>query len=327
MNTMNIRVSILLLCGLTLAALAAPRLDAQMVSPSIDRPGEPFSYFSKPVDEIGVPDAEAATEITPEGYLRTGYGELMFFAGPELEPTSVRSRTLEDGRLPIDHYQFVRDGVVYRFTLFAATRASERKPVGRQVNFVRIAMKNEGVRPTRAILATGIRYDAPNNTGAGHGDNRFDRPREGRFPGDYRQLGEPFSADWVYSFSDVRLPSRRPPALHLSCRIFRARLTLHGRYNYPQDVTKPVKLKVDPTVPVGIVTYSKLLKPGEESVLDFKMPVVPPADPALLASIGQAGFDQAKAQITHFWNSISPGHAIDLPEQKASGYLLCQPGL
>ena len=56
-------------------------LNAQMVSPSIDQPGQPFSYFSKPTDEIGVMDAEAASEITPEGYLRTGFGELMFFVG------------------------------------------------------------------------------------------------------------------------------------------------------------------------------------------------------------------------------------------------------
>ena len=114
------KLTILSAVALT-AVLAAAGLYAQMVSPSIDRPGEPFSYFSKPTTEIGMMDAEAATEITPEGYLRTGFGELMFFAGPELEPTSVRIRTLEDGRLPIVNYQFVRDGVVYRFTLFAAT--------------------------------------------------------------------------------------------------------------------------------------------------------------------------------------------------------------
>jgi hypothetical protein len=110
-------------------ALCCAGLHAQMVSPGIDRPGQPFSYFSKPTDEIGIMDAEAATEITPEGYLRTGFGELMFFAGPELEPASVRIRTLEEGRLPIVHYQFERDGVVYRFTLFADTL--DGKPEGR----------------------------------------------------------------------------------------------------------------------------------------------------------------------------------------------------
>jgi hypothetical protein len=260
-------------------------------------------------------DAEAATEITPEGYLRTGFGELMFFAGPELEPTSVRIRTLEEGRLPIVHYEFERDGVAYRFTLFAATL--DGKPEGKLVNFIRIAMKSQGIEPTRAILATGVRYDAQNNTGAGHGDNRFDRPREGKFPGDYRQIGETFSPDWICSFSgsgffrDGRLLYTFP-----SGYVSRG-FTLHGRYNYPQDVSKPSKLQVDPTVPAGIVTYSRMLKPGEESVLDFKMPVVPTADAEVQAAIGQMSFDQAKAQVIAFWNRIlDEGMQISLPEQK-----------
>jgi hypothetical protein len=286
-----------------------------MVSPSIDRPDQPFSYFSHPTDEIGVMDAEAATEITPEGYLRTGFGELMFFAGPELEPTSVRIRTLEEGRLPIVNYEFERDGVDYRFVLFAATL--EGKPEGRLVNFIRITMKNQSSQPTRAILATGIRYDAPNNTGAAHGDNRFDRPREGKFPGDYRQLGEPFSHLWVYSFDSGRF-LRDGRLLYTFPDGYASRgFTLHGHYNYPQDVSKPSKLQVDATVPVGIVTYSELLAPGHERVLEFKMPVVPTINASAIAQIEQTSFDQAHLQIVEFWTRIlGQGMQISLPEQK-----------
>ena len=310
--------SVLILAALLSAPLAPCRLHAQMVSPSIDKPGEPFSYFSKPTDEIGVMDAEAATEITPEGYLRTGFGELMFFAGPELRPTSVRIRTLEDGHLPIVHYQFARDGIVYRFTLFAATL--DGRPQGTLVNFIRIAIKNEGTEPTRAILATGMRYDAPNNTGAAlHGDNRFDRPVKGRFPGDYRQLGEPFSPQWTYAFApsgflrDGRLLYTFPDG-------YVARgYTMHGRYNYPQEIGKPEKLAVDPTVPVGIVTYSRLLEPGAEDALEFKMPVVPTSDAATIAAIDAATFDGAEAQVKRFWNKIlAEGMQVTLPEAKAT---------
>jgi len=309
---------VFLLAVLSLPIVYRAGLHAQMVSPAIDRPDQPFSYFSKPTDEIGVMDAEAATEVTPEGYLRTGFGELMFFAGPELEPTSVRIRTLEEGRLPIVHYQFERDGVVYRYTMFAASQGiHDGEPEGPIVNFIRIAMKNEGKEPTRAILATGVRYDAGNNTGAPHGDNRFDRPREGKIPGDYRQLGESFSADWVYSFDgngflrDGRLLYSFPAGY-----ITRG-FTLHGRYNYPQDVSKPSRLNVDATVPVGIVSYSRILKPGEELVLDFKMPVVPAADPASIAAVEKASFDGAHLQMVQFWNGIfGDGMQVSLPEQK-----------
>lgn len=301
--------------GLLLAAAPGIRAHAQMVSPSIDQPGQPFSYFSKPTGEIGMMDAEAATEVTPEGYLRTGYGEMMFFSGPELTPTSVRIRTLEDGHLPIDHYQFERDGIQYRFTMFAATLNG--RPEGTLVNFVRITMQNEGQETTRAILATGVRYDAPNNTAAPHGDNRFDRPREGRFPGDYRQIGEKFNPNWVYSFTqDGFLRDGRVLYLYPAGYANRG-YTLHGRYNYPWDVSKPQKLGVDPTVAVGIVTYSRLLKPGEEYTLDLKMPVVPTADGGTLAALEQATFDHAKDQVTHFWDQIlARGMQITLPEQK-----------
>jgi hypothetical protein len=72
---------------------------AQMVSPEID--DHPFSYFSQSTDEIGIPYAKAGTEITPEGSLYTGYGELLFFVGPEQRPITARVRNLEEGYLPI----------------------------------------------------------------------------------------------------------------------------------------------------------------------------------------------------------------------------------
>ena len=109
-----------LLVTLGLASVNPHRMPAQMVSPSIDQAGQPFSYFSKPTDEIGVMGAEAATEITPEGYLRTGFAELMFFSGPSMEPTTARIRTLEQGHLPIVHYEFAQDGIEYRVTAFEA---------------------------------------------------------------------------------------------------------------------------------------------------------------------------------------------------------------
>jgi hypothetical protein len=310
---MNFRNAVFSLAVLS-PLIACVGIHAQMVSPSIDLPDQPFSYFSKPTDEMGMMDAEAATEITPEGYLRTGFGELMFFAGSELEPTSVRIRTLEDGHLPIFHYEFEHEDIVYRFTLFTY---ADPNGAGNSVNFIRITMKNGSSLPTRAILATGMRYDAPNNTGAEHGDNRFNRPREGRFPGDYRQLGETFSHDWVYGFTDDGF-LRDGRLLYTFPAGYATRsFTLHAQYNYPQDIRKASKLKAGPTVPVGIVTYSQLLKPGEESVLDFKMPVVPTADPASIAAIGQASFDRTKSQVIAFWTGIlDQGMQISLPERK-----------
>ncbi len=292
-------------------------LNAQMVSPTIDQPGQPFSYFSKPTDEIGVMDAEAATEITPEGYLRTGYGELMFFSGSDLEPTNVRIRTLESGQLPIVHYQFERDSIRYNFTLFSATL--DGKTNGPLVNFIRVEMTNTSHQATRAVFATGIRYDALSTTGLPHGDNRFLRPSTGAFPGAYRQLGEAFSHDWKNSFD--RIHFFRDGKLLYS---FPAEFSSRGyllRDNFSNtssvDVDKPARLMVEPETPVGIVTYSRLLEPNQTWVLDFKMPVVPTADAETTTAIDQAGFETAKKQIIAFWNGVlATGMQITLPEAK-----------
>jgi hypothetical protein len=64
--------------ALFLSVLLPLSLAAQMVSPEIDSQPGPFSYFSKPTDELGVFHAPSGTEVTPEGYLYTGFGELIF---------------------------------------------------------------------------------------------------------------------------------------------------------------------------------------------------------------------------------------------------------
>ncbi|MFP5249693.1 MAG: hypothetical protein ACLGP3_07695, partial [Acidobacteriota bacterium] len=303
---------------------------------------QPFSYYSAPTDEIGVMDAEGATEITPEGYLRTGYEELMFFAGPGLIPTRARIRTLEDGRLPIVHAQIEEDGIEYRFTMFAARLSKSPAeirlnpgypfstgpmgpPAGYKaptplVNFIRVEMRNAAAEPNRAIFATGARYDGPDTTGMGRGDNRFLRPAEGKSPGDYRQIGEDFNAHWRYSFDGNGHLLRFNRVLYQFPAGFAARnLTLREdeRSVEDPDVTQPRDLNATETTPVGIVTYSRLLKPGETWTLDFKMPLIPTADPFSIADIDQENFDQAKAAVTAFWNGIfAQGMQVELPESK-----------
>ncbi len=44
----------------------------------------------------------------------------MFFAGADLDPTDAHIRSLEQAHLPIVHYEFMRDGIAYRFTIIQA---------------------------------------------------------------------------------------------------------------------------------------------------------------------------------------------------------------
>ncbi len=289
---------------------------AQMVSPKIDQPNQPFSYFSQPSDEIGVMDAPEATEITPEGYLYTGFGELMFFTGPDDMPVHQRLRTLERGYLPIDHYTWKQDGISYNFTMFAATL--DGTPEGQLVDFIRIRMHNEGSIPTRALLAAGFRYQAPSNTPSPIGDNRFPRPAEAARPGDYRQPGVLFSKSWKYEFSGDAFVRGGKAMYVFPENPAEMSFTLRQFYNRPPDLT-PRVLDILPTTPAGVVRYSKMLAPGEDYVLDFKLPVIPVAPGPDLTAVENASFDDYQARTIGFWEAIlHRGMRLTVPEAKVT---------
>ena len=287
----------------------------QMVSPSIDQPGQPFNYYSQPTDEIGVMDAPEATEITPSGSLYTGFGELVFFTGPNDEPVCQRLRTLERGYLPIDSYEWKQDGITYRFTMFAATL--DGSPDGQLVDFIRVTMRNENSEPTRAFLASAMRYQGPSTTEWSSGDNEFGRPVTPRRLGDYSQPGVKFSSDWVYGF-DGNAFVRDGKAMYLFPAGAQLSLTLHNGYNQPFDL-KARKLDLTPTTPAGIARYSKLLAPGQETTLEFKLPVTPVASGDALTAVENASFDPYHQKVVDFWEGLlHQGMHLTLPEQKVT---------
>lgn len=299
--------------------IASPVGQGQMISPSIDPGGAPFSYPSKPTDEIGVIYSPSAAEITPEGYIYTGFGELMFFVGPELEPANQRLRVLQKGYLPIVQYSIENEGVTYRFEMFAASMG-DHQPEGPVVNFVRVTAINQSKVPRLASLATAVRYQGPSSTASGSGDNRFRRPVAPTEHGLYQQPGVAFNPDWVYGFSGnafVRdgmviylFPTDPKPYLNL---------TLENRNSYIAPITAR-KLTVGTDTPTGAVTYRFLLRPGEERTEDFAMPLLPVAenDP-LLAKIRSARYETYRSAVMEFWESVlAQGMSIELPEKKVT---------
>lgn len=295
---------------------------SQMVSPKIDRPDKPFSYFSKPVDQIGVAGAPSATEITPEGFLYTGFGELVFFAGPEWEMLDLnaggRIRTLEDGYLPIVRYDVERGGLVYHFTMFSASLGEQ--PQGAVANFVRVTVENPGSAPKAAFLATGFRYQAPTSAEGVIGEDRFRRPVRGAQAGAYNQPGEAFRSDWVYGFDgnaavrDGRVtylfPLDRKPSLQM---------TLLRSYNSRPNA-KTRKLTVNPTTPTTIASYSFVVAPGKTESVDFKMPLIPAAkDSAEIRELASASFDAYHDRVKQYWQQqIAAGMQIRVAEEKAN---------
>jgi hypothetical protein len=138
--------------------------------------------------------------------------------------------------------------------------------------------------------------------------------------GDYQQIGETFDPDWRYEFDGDRFlrdhrvlyvfPSEPGPSL---------RMTLREHYNRTGAPT-PRKLNVLPDTPVGVVQYKLALAPGEERILDFKMPYVPAAlGSPLLARLEAARFDDYLARTEQFWEAVlARGMKIEVPEDKVT---------
>jgi hypothetical protein len=321
--------SLALLCAVT----GTVRLDAQtggMVDPAIDSPGEPFSYFWHPNDTLGALFAPVATEVTPEGYLYTGFGELMFFVGNPPEPVNQRVKTLYKGYLPIVQYRFNYHDVSYQFRMFAADLGGDLE--GLPVNFIEVRLSNEAKEKRAAFLTTAFRFTPP-VVGLGDlAEYRF-RQRFDFIPEKYTKGQTVFNPDWKYSFAagavlrDGRilylLPAgpkahqyflaQRDPGLR-ALRYFTGEIWENPNPSYT----------VHPYTPLGFVMYRVRLDPGASQRLIFKMPVVPlPERSAEADQVRSADYDRQFHKTVQFWdNLVAKSPPLRFPEQKVQEYLL-----
>ncbi len=294
-----------------------------MVDPSIDSPGAPFSYPSRPTDQLSVMYSPSGAEITPEGDLYTGFGEMDFYLGLDRVPLQQRIRTLRDGYLPVYSYTADHDGLRYEFTLFAASVAhsSERSQtdVGIVVNFVRVAILNPGAAARSGYLTTSWRYQGEQTTTFPTGDDRFERPIPDAGVGGFHQPGELFDPHSRYTVQQEAFlrddkviylfPTQPKPWLNESLRDY-----------YNRDATFGAPVTVLPTTPMATAEYRLDIPAHSERILDFKIPLVPisPSEPAF-EDICKASFDEREVSLERSWHSIfAAGIEIVTPEAKVN---------
>ncbi|HVN93708.1 MAG TPA: hypothetical protein VMT38_08430 [Terracidiphilus sp.] len=288
-----------LVAGLLRAQNAAPGAPP---APSTAAPAQPSSWFNAQTRELGLTGFESIAEITPEGYLRTGFGELMFFAGPNLEPTNVGGNIHVENGLPVVHAEFEHDGIGYRFTIFAGkvdrsaivrARQHAKFPfmpgfdiesgiVEPEVDFIRVEIANQTKEQRRAVLASGFRYQDPNAPAAPTG-----------------QPGEAFNRGWVNYFDDANFYRFNRDLYIFPPGFIDRSFTIRKNWDQPnpQYVLGVTHVDAAPDTPVGIVTYARQLNAGETWTMDFKMPLIPTADPFVISAIDDAKFDDVEAQM------------------------------
>lgn len=300
-----------------------------MLNPAIDPAGQPFSYFWYPNDTIGWLFAPVATEVTPEGFLYTGFGELMFFVGNPPEPVNQRVKTLHKGYLPIVEYQFACYGVRYQFRTFGADLGGGLE--GLPVNFVEVRLFNEASEQRAAFLTSAFRF-APPVEGLGDlAEYRF-RQRFDFIPDKYVTGQDKFNPNWKYSFGgnalvrDGRILYLFPtdPKPHQFSIAFndpglRALRYFTGQIN---DNPNP-KYTFHDYTPLGLVMYRLRLNPGESQRLVFKMPIVPlPEGSAEAQQVKAADGEQAFRKTVEFWDKLVGKPPLRFPEEKVQQYLL-----
>ena len=297
----------------------------------IDPPDKPFSYFANPNDVLGAFGAPVASEVTPEGYVFTGFGELMFFVGNPPRATWQRHRTLLRGCLPAVEYDVADEDLRYDFQMFAADLGGGLE--GLPVNFVRVTVTNPTDEPRAAYFSTAWRFRGPVNTAyTDLADYRFgqafDHMPEALVAGQNR-----FNPEWEYRFAGDALiregrlihtyPSDPAPALtSLAPRDNGLRMV---RYFSGEIEGNPHPTHhCDPHTPLGLVTYCLPLAPGESRALTYKLPIVPlPETSPEAQQVREADYDSVFAATMAFWEEMVLERApLQIPEPKVQEYLI-----
>jgi hypothetical protein len=300
-----------------------------MLDPAIDSDSEPFSYFWHPTDVIGALYSPVASEVTPEGYIFTGFGELMFFIGNPLQPVNKRIKTLYKGYLPIVQYEVSQHGVRYNFTMFASSLGGDLGDM--PLNFVKVEVSNQGQESRAAFLSSAYRFTGPTNKLVGMADYRFEQ-RFDLIPAKYTEGQVKFNPDWKYAFTQNGL-SRNGRILYLFSsdpRPHQASLALEDtglralRYFSGEVTVNPdPKHTLDPHTPMGVATYRIRLHPGESRSLVFKMPLVPVQESSPEArQIDAAEYERHFASTISTWEQLAGRARLRFPEEKVQHYLL-----
>ncbi|MCC7499143.1 MAG: hypothetical protein IT160_16280 [Bryobacterales bacterium] len=328
---MTTRWSSAMVCAAwAVAAAATAQVRGGMHGQEFDPAGKPFSYFAQPTDVIGALYAPAASEVTPEGYLYTGFGELMFFTGNPPEPVNERIRTLHKGYLPVVEYNLQRNGVRYRFRMFGADLGGGLEGV--PVNFVEVELRNSLKETRTAFLSSAYRFSPPVNGLGGLPDYRF-RQRFELIPKQFTEGNTAFSSAWKYSFGgnalvrDGRIlytfPGESEPD-QLSLSLIDNGFRLYRYFTGNIAGSRDPKYSLNAHTPMGVATYRVTLKPGEARTLVFKMPLAPVVkNSAEARQIESADYGQVFSRTVGRWDGlVATNPRMQFPEPKVQQFLL-----
>ncbi|MHB8634909.1 MAG: PA14 domain-containing protein [Fimbriimonadaceae bacterium] len=264
--------------------LPAPGLAAEAAAP--------FSWYLVPSDELGFKDCPQAFQMTFDGAINNGYGELDLAAGVPLQPVDQRVKTLYKGYLPIVEYGFDRDGAHYAVEAFAAPHNLD--PRDDLVAFERVTISNPGRTRIRASLRAAFN---PRGSIA-RSDLKCRRWYQDKF------FDQPQPAHGQFGPVENIPPSGSHSMGHL----------MHNRNAELFYSGAPAVDMVG-----AAVTYEFPLGPGESRSVELAVPFVPigASHPEIVQEVAVASFGDYLSRITAFWEGIyRRALQIDVPDPK-----------
>ncbi len=262
--------------------------EVNMNSP-YDNPQKEWCYLAKSTTVVGVPFMPEPVMVTWDGAIYTRQAELCFFYGKEMKPVLQRQKTWLNGWMPIVKYGWEQSSVRYETEIFNSPL--EGRDVLNTVTFAKVTLKNTGTRPVDALFASAIR---------GSGE-------------DYR-TGKPyFKPDWSYAATDHALI--RNNALVYT---FSPGAAVEAVPGVPyQTAFRGLMYYITPRTEVAVAKYSLRLAPGEEKVLEFKMPRVPTTDAGFNKQVREADLFSYRNKTVAYWRTLMGGQCvIEVPEKR-----------
>jgi len=275
-----------------------PELSRQLnlVDPRIDEDSKEFSYYAKPVMQLGCRGARKATAVTPEGYLYTGAIETIFYTGTPLKKINKRIKTLYKGYLPLVQYNIEEDNVRYEFKIFQYWLKDPLKsPL---INYISIKVRNESDQSKNSSVALGMVKPSKDH----RPDKNFDGP----------QLQQDAFNKWNFKIDKNTIYCDEKLICHADNEP--SSKWKHEKVAYVGPFKNNSRKK-----PCCLFQYNVKLAPKEEKIFTFKVPhyPIPKNKQAFFEICYNKTWNTALIEFENDWEALlSPGFQLEIPEKK-----------
>jgi hypothetical protein len=278
--------------------------------PAIDKDSEPFSFFSKPNMQLGLPGENYATRVDFDGQIDTFNGKFHFYLGDSLEPVNKRIWTLTNGYLPEINYKIIRDEISYSFRIFQFWVETEN--IKTPVNFIQIDIENKTNKTKNISLNFGVLFNRFKIKPLVMRWPRFHKKWKYSFKGNHRALRD---NKLIYIINENQNPTR------LYSKFEMVRKTGKYKLHPYEGVFKGKSKKIKKSTPVLIQEYKFPLAANDIKTLIFKVPHYPISvlQENIIDHIQEATINTLREKFKHYWEEIlKKCMSITVPEEKVT---------